>query len=191
MKNRKLPVTGIVIVLIIFCSTIFAFYFYVAKTAPMYSGDAYQSSSKPLPEEPSIGTAISTVKSENVTETPITIDSIFAAVNKVRADAGLRPLKFNEQLNTAAKNRWVDMVMRNYFDHFTPDGTPWTKFVRAAGYDYIYSAENLARNFDTTEGLMTAWMASPDHRKNILNPVYSETGIAGDRDLIVQEFGFK
>ena len=43
---------------------------------------------------------------------------------------------------------------------------------------------------------MTAWMNSPEHRANILNPTYTEIGVAiamdaAGRLFFTQEFGFR
>ena len=50
-------------------------------------------------------------------------------------------------------------------------------------------------DFDTSEGMVAAWMKSPAHRKNILNPDFDDTGVGvvkgtyadstGDRETIM------
>ena len=65
------------------------------------------------------------------------------------------------------------------------------------GYKYRYAGENLARDFSNASSAMDAWMNSPTHKENILNPKYKEIGIgvvegdlAGtDTTIIVQFFG--
>ncbi len=89
------------------------------------------------------------------------------------------------------------MFQHDYWAHFAPDGTsPW-QFIKAAGYDYSYAGENLARGFTTSVDAMNAWMKSPTHKANILSPLYKDVGFAvkegklqgEDTILIVQEFG--
>src|SRR5262249_52419968 len=46
------------------------------------------------------------------------------------------------------------------------------------GYNFRYLGENIAYGFGTAQGVMTAWMNSPGHRANILDPNYTEIGIA-------------
>jgi hypothetical protein len=66
-----------------------------------------------------------------------------------------------------------------------------------SGYDYVYAGENLAKGFNSSQGVHNAWMASKSHRENILNANYREVGIAvvpgelnGDYViLVVQMFG--
>ena len=67
----------------------------------------------------------------------------------------------------------------------------------AAGYNYVYAGENLAKDFGNTSRLMDAWMASPTHRENIVSSKYSEIGLAvvpgtlqgQETVLVVQFFG--
>ena len=47
------------------------------------------------------------------------------------------------------------------------------------GYEYVVVGENLALgNFGGDQDVVEAWMNSPGHRANILNPKYQEIGIA-------------
>lgn len=119
--------------------------------------------------------------------------------NKQRAENGLPELKINSQLNQAAMRKAEHMIENDYWAHNSPDGTtPWI-FIKDAGYDYVYAGENLARGFNNANDAVSAWMASPDHRANILSPNYEDVGysvVAGDLNgeqtiLIVQEFGSK
>jgi hypothetical protein len=89
------------------------------------------------------------------------------------------------------------MLAKGYWAHNAPDGTtPWV-FIKAAGYEYLYAGENLARGFTTAPDTVNAWMASPGHKENILSPKYKDVGFAivtgtltGEETvLIVQEFG--
>ena len=89
------------------------------------------------------------------------------------------------------------MIKNDYFAHTSPAGiNPWFWYEKD-GYDYKYAGENLAINFLKAEDQHKAWMASPTHRKNILNDKYQEIGVAVDAGKIngqmaiiaVQEFG--
>ena len=103
----------------------------------------------------------------------------------------------NDELSQAASAKADDMFQYNYWAHNSPSGkTPWA-FITAAGYKYIYAGENLARGFTTTQSVIDAWMASPDHRANMLSSNYQDVGFAvksgnlngEDTVLIVEEFG--
>lgn len=103
---------------------------------------------------------------------------VIRLVNSARAEAKLSPLKENEVLDIAAKTKADDMGSKEYFSHNSPDGkTPWD-FIKGAGYKYVAAGENLAMDFMSAEAAHNALMASPTHRANILNPLYTEMGIS-------------
>ena len=106
----------------------------------------------------------------------ITPENIELLINSERTANGLIPLRIDKSLDQAAKNKSLDMVNRNYFEHYAFDLAPWD-FIISAGYNYLYAGENLAMDFNTAEGTVNAWMKSPAHRDNILNPDYSDMGI--------------
>lgn len=106
----------------------------------------------------------------------ITSQNITYLINKERVYYGLNPLKSNEDLDRAAALKSKDMLNRGYFDHYAFGLTPWD-FITNAGYKYLYAGENLAMDFDTAEGMVNAWMVSPSHRANILNPDYQDMGV--------------
>lgn len=127
----------------------------------------------------------------------ITAPAIVRLTNAERVRAGLAPLQENPLLQRAAALKAQHMLERDYFDHVSPDGlSPWAWFDRA-GYDYTFAGENLAIDFVEAEDVVTAWMRSPGHRRNLLSDRYKETGIAaatgefGGRTatVIVQHFG--
>jgi hypothetical protein len=89
------------------------------------------------------------------------------------------------------------MFKNNYWAHVSPTGTePWD-FILAEDYDYSYAGENLAKNFNSSKEVVTAWYNSPSHKENLLNKNYTEMGFAvvnGTLDgykttLVVQMFG--
>ena len=127
----------------------------------------------------------------------ISPEEVVRLTNQKRAEAGLTPLTYNQTLASAAYTKGRDMIDRDYWAHVAPDGTqPW-KFFSDFGYKYRYAGENLARDFSSASSAVDAWMNSPTHRDNILNPKYKEVGIgvtegdlAGiDTTIIVQFFG--
>ncbi len=122
---------------------------------------------------------------------------VIRLTNEKRAQNGLNPLAENSMLDSAALAKGNDMLAKGYWAHFGPDGTsPWSFFVNF-GYKYKYAGENLARDFSSASSAVEAWMNSPTHRENILNPNYKEIGIGvvegsllgTDTTIIVQFFG--
>jgi len=108
----------------------------------------------------------------------VTAENVINLVNKEREFRKLEILKENSLLFKAAREKSEDMINNNYFAHTSPNGlTPW-HWIEKSGYDYIYAGENLALNFSSAESQHKAWMESPDHRRNIINPNYEEIGVA-------------
>jgi len=127
----------------------------------------------------------------------ISPEEVIRLTNVQREQNGLLPLTENSTLSEAALAKGNDMLAKGYWAHFAPDGTsPWSFFLKF-GYKYQYAGENLARDFPDASSAVTAWMNSPSHKENILNPNYKEIGIgvvegnlAGtDTTIIVQFFG--
>lgn len=127
----------------------------------------------------------------------ITPEAIIRLTNQERSASGLNTLNTNSKLSAAALAKANNMFEEQYWDHFGPNGeTPW-QFIRAEGYNYVYAGENLAKGFQTAEGVVEAWMASPTHAANIMNVNYKDIGVAvvqgvllGKQTiLVVQMFG--
>lgn len=122
---------------------------------------------------------------------------IIELTNIERQKLGLSSVSENEALDKAANLKAQNMFSENYWAHFAPSGkTPWD-FILGSGYKFTFAGENLAKNFYTSDEVVKAWMASPTHRDNLLNPKYQDIGIAvvdgvlnGQKTtLVVQEFG--
>lgn len=127
----------------------------------------------------------------------ITPEDVIIQTNKERTTNGMGGLILNEELSQAALAKGQDMFADQYWSHTAPDGTePWY-FIEKSGYSYKVAGENLARDFMNTSDMMQAWLASPTHRANLLNPRFQEIGIAVidgrlngfETTLVVQMFG--
>lgn len=110
--------------------------------------------------------------------TDIRVEALLAGTNSKRTESGLSTLTLNSALSQAAAAKAADMFANNYWAHNSPGGkTPWD-FIIAAGYRYTLAGENLAKNFQTSGGVVDAWMASPTHKANIVKAGYKEVGFA-------------
>ncbi|HET8884714.1 MAG TPA: CAP domain-containing protein [Candidatus Saccharimonadales bacterium] len=108
----------------------------------------------------------------------ITVAALLNGTNDARRSHNLNDIQLNQQLNQAAYLKANDMFAQQYWAHTAPDGTePWKWFAQA-GYDYARAGENLAKNFYTAESATQAWLNSPEHRANILEPGYKDVGFA-------------
>lgn len=114
----------------------------------------------------------------------LTTNGVLNETNRHRAQNNLPPLKNNATLNQAAANKLSDMFDQQYFEHISPSGRGPADIVDEAGYEYLSTGENLALgNFAGDTDLVQTWMDSPGHRDNILNPSYTELGIAVKPDM--------
>jgi hypothetical protein len=127
----------------------------------------------------------------------ITVSQIIEGTNKERGAKGLVALTYNEKLSQAAAGKARDMFVEQYWAHTSPSGKePWD-FIKNANYGYKVAGENLARDFDSTSLMIAAWMHSPTHKANIMNPRYRDIGLAVvdgklngvETTLVVQMFG--
>lgn len=111
-------------------------------------------------------------------QAPINSADLLQDTNSERHKAGAPPLMASHELSEAAALKAQDMIDNNYWSHTSPSGvTPWY-WLGEADYKYAYAGENLARNFNSAGATVAAWMASPDHRRNMLHQYYTEAGFA-------------
>lgn len=118
--------------------------------------------------------------------------------NSYRASQGLGSLSINSQLSVAAQAKANDMVARDYWAHNSPVGrTPWS-FIASTGYTFRAAGENLAYGYMDSSELINAWIASPEHRANLVGN-YTEVGFGianasdyqgtGPQTIVVAEYG--
>lgn len=115
---------------------------------------------------------------------------VLALVNQERVAAGVAPVMYDAEAERAAKAHCEDMRARGYFDHDTPEGWSVSDRLRMTGASgYRSHAENIAQGQATPAAVMQAWMNSPGHRANILDPNFTHLGVGvGDGPLWTQVF---
>ncbi|MDR7280446.1 CAP domain-containing protein [Catenuloplanes atrovinosus] len=118
---------------------------------------------------------------------------VVAATNTERAKHGCKKLTISPALTKAARGHSSDQAKHGYFSHTGRNGSTFTQRVKSAGYAPAVG-ENIAWGYADTTGVMTAWMNSPGHRKNILNCKAIKIGVGVARDAKgtiywTQEFG--
>ena len=102
---------------------------------------------------------------------------LVSAMNQARRDNGVRELRADDRLLNSSGTHARDMAMRNYFSHDTPEG--WGVGLRIHGWGYPHLAgvvENIAGGQRDAWEVVRAWLASPGHRANLLNPRYNAVG---------------
>ena len=129
----------------------------------------------------------------------LTKEGVIRWTNIQREKYGLPLLKENTKLDVSSQIKVNDMFTNQYFAHESPQGLRVGDLTKEEGYQFIEVGENLALgNFKNDEDLVNAWMNSPGHKANILNPKYQNIGVAVKRGvfegrttwLAVQHFGF-
>jgi uncharacterized protein YkwD len=105
---------------------------------------------------------------------------LHAAVNAVRARHHLIPLQRSPELDQVAIRHSLDMARRNYMSHHSPEGSnPVDRIAQSGLSGYTLAAENLGKTNrrDPNREIVDSWLASPDHRRNLLTPPFNTTGI--------------
>ncbi|MGC4895678.1 CAP domain-containing protein [Micromonospora sp. DT31] len=105
------------------------------------------------------------------------LQKVVTLTNQERAKAGCKALTVSSKLTLAAQRHSQDQADHKKMDHTGSDGSqPWDRVGRA-GYVYSMVAENVAWNYPTPAEVVTGWMNSSGHRKNILNCSYTQIGV--------------
>lgn len=88
------------------------------------------------------------------------------------------PLRESAALRLAAERHAADMARRAYFDHVGRDGSSPQERISRAGYAWSISGENLALGRMSAAEAVAGWLASPGHCANIMDPRFTESGVA-------------
>ena len=125
-------------------------------------------------------------------------DEMLAAVNDARAQGATcgdkpmppaGPLIWDSRLDAAATAHSRDMADRRQMTHRGSDGSKVGDRVRAAGYEWRYVGENIARGQRSVAEVMDGWMESPSHCAQIMDPALDEIGAAEAEGYWTQVFG--
>jgi len=103
---------------------------------------------------------------------------VLARLNAIRAAHSLRPLRSDAPLTRAARAHSQEMVVDGYFSHSSANGSVfWKRVERYYGHGDV--GENLlwASPTVSAQRAVALWMASPEHRANILQPLWRQIGI--------------
>ncbi len=111
---------------------------------------------------------------------------VIAKVNDIRVANGLNALRYDASLEATATVRANELNVR--FSHTRPDGSDWY----TVNPDLMYG-ENLADGYNTADAVVNAWMASPEHKANILKPDFTTVAVSSvvknGKTYWAQEFG--
>lgn len=125
--------------------------------------------SAPQPAEPTEPDSSTNMSNRNLSAET---SEMLGYVNEVRKQYGLRELEGLELLDSAADVR-ANELLENY-SHDRPDGNSYITAIEETDLpEWRAAAENIAygmNSMSTVKEAFDAWMDSPPHRENILNP---------------------
>jgi uncharacterized protein YkwD len=123
-------------------------------------------------------------------------ERVVQLTNAEREAAQLPPLTAQVALGQAAQQYAAVLASGSCFAHTCGPVPGLPDRVDLAGYGrWTALSENIAAGQPSPEAVVTAWMNSPAHRANILNPAYAEMGVGAVassgsyRMYWVEEFG--
>jgi uncharacterized protein YkwD len=87
-------------------------------------------------------------------------------------------LTLNARLGNAAYGHSRDMADNNYFSHDSLDGRSMVDRINATGYAWSTVGENIAAGYGSVQSTVSGWMASDGHCANLMNPRFTEFGLA-------------
>ena len=97
-------------------------------------------------------------------------------VNRERGENGVKKLRSTSALSRAARYHAKNMAALGFFDHIDPNGDGPAEPVGMFSDRMWLVGENIGAGYRTGRVACRKWMASPDHRANILNPAYKAFG---------------
>jgi len=95
---------------------------------------------------------------------------VITLLNEQRVNNGLSPLTADSTLTAAAMQRAAETVI--YFSHTRPNGSRCF-----TAFDGGWRGENIAAGQADPDEVITGWMNSTGHRKNILEANYTSVGV--------------
>ncbi|MCF8511013.1 MAG: CAP domain-containing protein [Rhodobacteraceae bacterium] len=103
---------------------------------------------------------------------------VLDSINTLRAAKGAAPLALNAELNAAALTHSRDMSVQNRPWHFGSDGSSPLLRVQRVGYSGKFLGELISETYETEMETLAAWMAQPDTRDVVLDPMARNLGFA-------------
>lgn len=105
-------------------------------------------------------------------------------INAERTARGMRQLRLDRRLSTAARRHSQDMAAQRYFAHDSRSGVRFSARIARTGWMNGRSAWSVGENIGwgsgtqaTPRSIVAAWMRSAGHRHNILSAKFRVIGI--------------
>lgn len=112
---------------------------------------------------------------------------VLALVNQARSQprrcgeqafAAARPLVLDARVTRAAAEQAQAMAQGRFLEHRGRDGSTPADRIGRAGYDWRSVGENIAMGQSTPEQVVADWVKSPEHCANIMDPRFTQMGVA-------------
>ncbi len=122
---------------------------------------------------------------------------ILALVNNVRAAgcncggkyfAPAPPVSWNNKLELAANRHTSFMQTSNHLSHTGENGSNAGQRITAAGYQWYSYGENIAAGYGNEEEVVSGWLHSPAHCKNIMNGSFKDMAVSRMGNYWTQDF---
>jgi uncharacterized protein YkwD len=92
--------------------------------------------------------------------------------------ASMQRLHWESRLAASAHEQAVDLAARDKLSHVDARNRGLGTRLRSVGYAAAGAGENLAAGQTAIEDTLQAWMASPSHCANLMQPEYRDVGLA-------------
>jgi uncharacterized protein YkwD len=110
--------------------------------------------------------------------------SLLHAINTTRLSHGLAPLRIDPRLERTAQGHSTDMLRGGYFAH----GRFAARMRRSGALGPVFG-EDLAWGPDNARWVVSRWLASPEHRANLLRPGFRRVGVGAAQGTFVGHAG--
>ena len=98
---------------------------------------------------------------------------------------------WNDKLAKAAYDHSVEMNANDYFSHTGLNGSNAGQRITAAGYTWKTWGENIANGYTTEQAVVSGWLSSEGHCKNIMGVNFKEMGVGRQGNYWTQVFAAK
>jgi uncharacterized protein YkwD len=153
----------------------------------------------PVPKPPTKAATTKTTAQPSISaQSSATADiesKVTDAINTIRKQHKLSPLRVNVRLMDVSRDYSRQMATQDFFSHSDKQGKTVVQRVGARKIAWSQLGENLAWTLNSPDPVKQAvdgWMNSPPHRANILKSSYTDTGVGvwynGNKALFTQVF---
>lgn len=99
-------------------------------------------------------------------------------INHYRVQHGVRALVIADSLSASSEHMVQDMSHHGYFGHHTWGGSSPGENMQHHGYTaYAWTGQNIAAAMSLPQTVLSAWINSPEHNANLLDPKWRVIGI--------------